>query len=709
MKVYEEKQIRNVILVGAPRSGKSTLAEAMLFESGIIKRRGTIEDKNTTSDFHEIEHERGNSIYSTTMHAEWRDHKINILDTPGLDDFIGEVISSIRVSDASLLLFNSQQGMEVSTEIMWNKISHLNKPTIFVINQVDHPKSNFKAALESIINRFGSKAIQIQYPLNEGEGFNSIVDVLKMVMYKFPTDGGKPQKLPIPESEKEQVEKLRSELLEKAAENDEALMETYFEKGSLEEAELMKGLKIGIQKQDIYPIFCISAHKNMGSGRLMSFINSAVPTPSECAPEKSVDGKEIVCDPKGPATLFVFKTIIEPYLGKVSFFKICSGEIKAGMDLANATTGDTEKVGQILIMDGKIRSTVERMVAGDIGAMVKLKGTLTNHTLHSKDTDKVVAPIVFPGPRIQLAIAAENKNDDEKLVVGLREAHDEDPTLHIEYSKELKQMILSGQGELHLELARWRLQHLYSIKTEFLRPRIPYRETIQKDASSNYRHKKQSGGAGQFGEVYIKVVPYKEGMTEPEGFSLRKKEVHDLPWGGKLVFYNAIVGGVIDARFVPAVLKGIMEKMEEGPITGSYARDVCVILYDGKMHPVDSNEISFKIAGAMAFKEAFLEANPLLLEPIYELEVIVPEDLVGDVMADLQGRRSIILGIDTQNNYQVIKAKTPLAELHRYSTSLKSITQGRAGFTTRFTEYTTLPGDIQKKLAQEYVASKAAN
>ncbi|MBF0205465.1 MAG: elongation factor G [Oligoflexia bacterium] len=706
MKVYEQSQVRNIVLVGAPGSGKTTLTESMLFEGGIIKRRGSVEEKSTVSDFHEIEQERGNSIYSTCMHAEWHDCKINILDTPGLDDFVGEVLSSIRVATTCVLVLNGQQGVEVGTEIVWNRVSHFNKPTVIVLNQMDHPKANFDSALETVKARFGSKAVTLQYPLNPGEKFDTIVDVLKMVMYRFPNTGGKPQKLPIPDSEQQRVQKLRAEVIEKAAENDEKLMEKYFENGALDEADVMQGLRIGFIKGDIYPVFALSSKSNMGSGRLMGFLGEVAPSSLDIPPEQTVDGQMVVCDPKAPLTIFVYKTLVEPYLGKVNFFKVCSGELKVGMEIVNATTGDTEKINQILIMDGKTRNVVDRMAAGDIGALVKLKNTLTNHTLHAKECDQIIAPIDFPESKIQLAIVAENKNDDEKVVAGLRELHEEDPTFKLEYSKELKQMIVSGQGELHLDVGRWRLQHLYGVKTTYVRPRIPYRETIQKEANSMYRHKKQSGGAGQFGEVHIKVLPYHEGMPKPEGYSIRKEEVIDLAWGGKLVFYNAIVGGVIDARYVPSVLKGILEKMEEGPITGSYARDVCVVLHDGKMHSVDSNDISFKIAGSMAFKDAFLQANPLLLEPIYELEVMVPEDLVGDVMADLQGRRSSILGIDSVNNYQVIKAKTPLAELYKYSTSLKSITQGRAGFSCKFLEYTTLPGDVQKKLAQEYSSTK---
>jgi elongation factor G len=702
MKVYDDKHIKNIVLAGAPKSGKTTLAEAMLFEAGLINRRGTVEEKNTVSDFHEIEHERGSSVYATSMHTEWKDYKINIIDTPGLDDFIGEVISSLRVADTAVMLLNSENGVEVGTELIWNYVEKFQKPILFAVNHIDHAKSDFDATVESARRRFGKAITVMQYPVQQGEQFDSIIDLLNMVMYKFPSTGGKPQKLPIPPEEKEKADALHNSLVEKAAENDEKLMELYFEKGSLDENELRSGIKLGMLHHDVYPVFCVSAKKNMGSGRIMSFIDNVVPSATELFPEQLEDGKELPCDPKGPASIFIFKTLIEPHLGKLSFFKVMSGEITTGADLVNTTTSHTERLNQLFIMDGKNRNPVTKLSAGDIGATLKLKDTLTNQTLCAPGKSIHIEPIHFPEARIRTAVIAKNKTDDEKLGSVLSEIHQEDPTLMIEYSRELKQVILSGQGELHLSVTKWRIEKVYHLEIEFIKPRIPYRETIQKPSMASYRHKKQSGGAGQFGEVYLKIEPYWEGMPEPEGHSIREKEILDLSWGGKLIFYNCIVGGVIDQRFIPSIQKGIMEKMQEGPLTGSYVRDVRVIVYDGKMHPVDSNDISFKIAGMMAFKEAFHQADPKILEPIYEVEIRVPEELMGDVVTDLQTRRSIILGMDSNGPYQVIKAKTPLSELDKYSTSLRSITQGRGSYSGKFSEYAAVPSDIQRKLAEEY-------
>ncbi|HRJ31827.1 MAG TPA: elongation factor G [Cyclobacteriaceae bacterium] len=701
MKVYDEKHLKNIVLLGAPKSGKTLLAEDMIFEAGITHRRGTIEGQNTVSDFHEIEHERGNSIFATVLHTEWRDYKINIIDTPGFDDFVGEMVSALRVADTCVVVINAQNGVEVSTELIWNYADQFSKPVIFAINQVDHPKSNFDDALESLKQSFGNAVTQMQYPVNQGEGFDAIIDLLKMVMYKFPADGGKPEKLPIPDSEKEKANRLHNELVEKAAENDEKLMEKYFEQGTLDEDEMRAGLKLGMIHHDVFPVFVMSAKKNMGSGRMMGFIDNVAPSPLEAKPETTIEGKEIAFDSTKPTALFVFKTHLEPNLGKLTFFKVISGEVTSSSELINSQTGTVEKFHQLFIMDGKTRNPVDKLVAGDIGATLKLKDTYTNQTLHAKGFDVTINPIEYPEPRIRTAIVAQSKGDDEKIGEVLTKIHQEDPTIEVGYSRELRQLIIAAQGEMHLAVCKWFLENMYKLHVDFVTPRISYRETIRKPAQAMYRHKKQSGGAGQFGEVHLKIEPYVEGMPEPTEFSVRGKEVIDLEWGGKLVFYNCIVGGVIDARFIPSIQKGIMEKMEQGPVTGSYVRDVRVMVYDGKMHPVDSNDISFKIAGMMAFKEAFMNAEPTLLEPIYDLEILVPEEIMGEVMGDLQTRRSMIMGIDSKGKYQVINARTPLAELDRYSTTLRSLSQGRASFSQRFTEFTQVPFEIQQKLAKE--------
>jgi len=701
MSNFDDKHIKNVAFVGAHKSGKTTLVETMLFEAGLINRRGTIEGKNTVSDYHEIEKERDMTVFATPVHTEWRNYKINIIDTPGSDDFIGEIASAMRVADSVAVLINAQHGVEVGTEIIWNYTNRFRKPTLFVINQIDHPKANFDDAYLSIINMYGNNAILVQYPLVV-DGAQCIIDVLKMKMYKFGPDGGKPEKLPIPDSEKEKANELHNELVEKAAENEESLMELYFDKGTLSEDEMRKGINLGMKNHDLFPIFCVSALHDMGSGRLMGFIDNVTPSAADLENEQSVEGNQVVAKPDQPTSLFIFKTLHEPNLGQISFFKVKSGTIKTGTKLVNSRTGEEEILNQLFIMDGSKRTPVEDLTSGDIGATLKLKYTETNDSLYSAGKPVTIKPIQFPEPRIRRAIEAVNNRDEEKLVEVLKKLSSQDPTIKVEYSHELRQLILHCQGELHLATITWTLKELNEIEVKFSQPRISYRETITRAVSANYRHKKQSGGAGQFGEVHLKIEPYTEGMAAPEGFNIRNTEEIELEWGGKLIFYNCIVGGVIDTRYMGAILKGIMEVMEEGPLTGSRCRDVRVMIYDGKMHAVDSNDISFKIAAATAFKEAFISARPQLLEPVQNLEVQVPESLMGDVMTDLQARRSIILGMDSVGTYQRIKAKTPLAELHGYSTALRSLTQGRASFTSKFAEFGAVPGNVQEDVIAEH-------
>jgi elongation factor G len=708
MKTYDEKHIRNIVLLGAAKSGKTTLCETMLFEAGIIPRRGTVEEHNTVSDYHDIEHERGSSVYATCLHTEWRNYKINIIDTPGLEDFIGEVIASIRVCDTALLLLNAQHGVEVGTELIWDYVDKYRKPTILIVNQLDAEFANFTATVEDARRVLGPAVTIMQYPVNQGIGFNSVIDLLKMTLYRFPENGGKPEKLPIPDSEKETAERLHNELVEKAAENDDTLMEQYFEKGNLDEDELREGLKIGMLKHQVFPVFCLSAINNMGSGRLMGFIDNVAPAAVEMPPELTEEGESIPCDPAGPPVLFVFKTLLEPHIGRLSFFKVLSGEIKQGTELYNEKGNTSERLNQLFIADGRNRNAVESLRSGDIGCTLKLKNTFTNHTLSDKQSGIQVAPIEFPLPKVRVAIEVVNKADDEKLGEVLAELHMEDPTIEIEYNKELKQVILHAQGELHLSLIRWQLEHVYKMPVEFFPAKIPYRETIRKPAMSNYRHKKQSGGAGQFGEVFMKIEPYYDGMPPVKEFPVRDTDTIDLAWGGKLVFNNCIVGGAIDNRFLPSILKGIMEKMQEGPLTGSYVRDIRVSVYDGKMHPVDSNDISFKIAGMMAFKDAFHQADPQLLEPVFDVETTAPDSMMGDIMGELQTRRSIITGMDTLNSYQVIRARTPQAELDKLFAALRNVTQGKAKIKTVFAEYAPVPGDLQKKLMDEYKREEVA-
>jgi len=706
MKVYQTNEIRNVAIVGGTRAGKTSLGEAMLFEGGVLNRRGSVEDSNTVSDYKEIEIERGGSVFTAILSCEYKDKKLNVLDTPGLDDFVGEVCSALKVSDSALLVLNSQNGVEVGTEISWRTTARLNTPVVFAINQLDHEKANYDETLRQMETQFGSKVTAVQYPINPGIGFNAIIDLIKMRMITFAQDG-KATEADIPAEEMDKAENLRAALVESAAENDDTLMEKFFENGSLNHEEISQGIKLGIINRGMFPVFCISAKHNMGVARLMDFIIDSCPSPIEAPAMKKTDGTEVAYKESDTPQLFVFKTTNEPHLGDVSFFKVTAGTITESLDMINANTDSKERVSQLFSICGKNRTKLEKVVAGDIAATIKLKDTNTNNTLNSaKGAKTQIEPIIFPEPKHRAAVKAVNSTDDEKLGGILKQIHQDDPTVLVEQSVELKQTIVSGQGELHLNAVKWRIEKQDKIEINFIPPKIPYRETITKPAKAMYRHKKQSGGAGQFGEVHMLVHPYTEGGADQTEFPIRGRDEHPLSWGGKLVFNSCIVGGVIDARFMPAILKGIMEKIEEGPLTGSYARDIVVNIYDGKMHPVDSNEISFKLAGRNAFREAFKNAGPKILEPIYDVEVLVPDDRMGDVMTDLQGRRAIIMGMDAEGNYQKIRARVPLAEMNKYSTSLSSLTSGRATFTMKFSEYQQVPLDVQEKLLKAYEAEQ---
>ncbi len=711
MKTYNTDQIKNLTLLGNAGSGKTTLAECMLFEGKVIERRGNVEQKNTVSDYHDIEHENGNSIYSTVCYTEYNDKKINFIDNPGADDFSGGIFASLSVTDTALMVVNAQNGVEVGTDIQSRYVRSYEKPMIIAINQLDHDKANFDTTVESLKDTYGGKVTLLQYPVETGATFDSIVDLMKGKLLKYTGDTGKVEEQDIPDSEKDRFDEMYNELVEKAAENDEALMELFFEKESLTEEEINKGILTGLLSQGMYPVFCVSAQKNIGVGRLMEFITNVAPSPSDMPAPKTKDGKEVEPGADGKTAVFVFKTSIESHIGEVNFFKVMSGSVTENLDLINEATGNKERLSQIFAIAGKIRNKAGKMLAGDIGATVKLKATRTNHTLSAPGSNLEFEEIKFPEPKFRTAIRPASEGEEEKLGEALSKNHDEDPTIQVEYSKELKQIIVYGQGEHHLNIMKWHLENTHKVGAEFYPPKIPYRETITKASQSDYRHKKQSGGAGQFGEVHMIIEPYQEGTPDQNLFkldgkefklSIRDREEHDLPWGGKLVFCNCIVGGSIDARFMPAILKGIMEKMEEGPLTGSYARDIRVYIYDGKMHPVDSNEISFKLAGRNAFREAFKKANPKILEPVYDVEVFVPSDRMGDVMSDLQGRRSIVQGMSSEGGFEKIKAKVPLAEMSKYATALSSLTGGRATYTMSFSEYSLVPGDIQEQLIKTY-------
>lgn len=708
MKVYQTNDIRNIALVGAAKSGKTSMAEAMLFVDGQINRLGNIDDKNTVSDYRAIELDKQNSVSSTLLFAEYNNKKINILDTPGFPGYKGEVIAALTVADTAVVTVNAQNGPEIGTERYFNYAREMNKPVIFSLNHVDHENINFEENLRKMKEEFSEKVTLVQYPVNAGLEFDAVIDVMQMKMFKFPEGGGKPEVLDIPAEEKDKADELHQALVEAAAEGEEALMEKFFEEDTLAEEDIIRGLKLGLLNGDVFPMLITSAKRNMGVERLMQFITNNAPSPDQASKRETEDGsKEFTCSVDDPATLFVFKSSIEQHLGEVSFFKIFGGKVAEGQDFISSSRGTKERVSQIMAIAGKKREKVEEMVAGDIGATIKLKDAHTNTTLHDPKNPAVIKPMVFPEPIHVVAIKPVNSSDDEKLGAALNEIHKIDPTMVIEYSRELKQILLKGYGELHINTVKWYLQHLYNIEIEMFSPKIPYRETITKEASSSYRHKKQSGGSGQFGEVHLMIQPYHEGAEDQKTYPIRDKQEHEMSWGGKLVLNNCIVGGSIDAKFFPAILKGLLERMEEGPLTGSYARDIIVNVYDGKMHPVDSNEISFKTAGRNAFSQAFKEAGPKIMEPISLVEVKVPEEKMGDVMTDLQGRRAIIEGMEGEGKYQFIRAKVPLAEMDRYVTALSSLTSGRAEYSMKFDSYQAVPGDLQQKLLKEYEESQA--
>lgn len=711
MRVYQTNEIKNIALLGSAGSGKTTLAEAMLYEAGIIKRRGSVEARNTVSDYFPVEQEYGYSVFPTVFHVEWNNKKLNIIDCPGADDFVGGAITALNVTDQALVLINGQYGPEVGTQNIFRYTEKLKKPVIFLVNQLDSDKCDFDAIVASMKDIYGSKCVQIQYPIATGPGFNAIIDVLLMKKYSWKPEGGVPIIEEIPAEEMDKAMELHRALVEAAAENDEGLMEKFFEEESLTEDEMREGIRKGLVTRSIFPVFCVCAGKDMGVRRLMEFLGNVVPFVSEMPKVHNSRGEEVASDSCGPTSIYFFKTGVEPHIGEVSYFKVMSGKVKVGDDLTNADRGSKERMAQLFVCAGANRMPVDELCAGDIGCSVKLKDVKTGNTLNIKDCEYKFDFIKYPNSKYSRAIKAVNEQETEKMMAALIKMRQEDPTWVVEQSKELRQTIIHGQGEFHLRTLKWRMENNEKIQVKFEEPKIPYRETITKAARADYRHKKQSGGAGQFGEVHLIVEPYAEGMSDPTMFkfggqeyrvTIKGKEEIDLEWGGKLVFINSVVGGAIDARFMPAILKGIMERMERGPLTGSYARDVRVIVYDGKMHPVDSNELSFMLAGRNAFAAAFRDAGPKILEPIYDLEVFVPADFMGDVMSDLQGRRAMIMGMDSEAGYQKLQAKIPLKELSSYSIALSSLTGGRASFTAKFASYELVPTDIQQQLVKEH-------
>ena len=715
MKVYQTNEIKNIALLGNDGAGKTTLTEALLYESGVIKRRGRITAKNTVSDYFPVEQEYGYSVFSTVFHVEWNGKKLNIIDCPGSDDFVGAAMTALNVTDTAVLLLNGQYGPEVGTQNHFRYTEKLGKPVIFLVNQLDNEKCDYDNVLEQLQSIYGSKVVPVQYPLETGPNFHALIDVLLMKKYSWGPDGGEPTIEDIPAEEMEKATQWHKTLVEAAAEHDEGLMEKFFEQESLTEDEMREGIRKGLVSRGMFPVFCVCAGKDMGVRRLMEFLGNVVPFVSEMPKVFNTRGEVVVPDSNGPTSLFFFKTAVEPHIGDVQYFKVMSGTVREGDDLSNADRGSKERMSQLFVCAGANRTKVEQLCAGDIGCTVKLKDVRTGNTLNGKDCENRFNFIKYPNAKYSRAVKPVNEADTEKMMSAIFRMREEDPTWEVEQSKELRQIIVHGQGEFHLRTLKWRLENNEKIFINYEEPKIPYRETITKAARADYRHKKQSGGAGQFGEVHLIVEPYYEGMPLPEIYkfngqeykvTVKNQEVIDLEWGGKLVFINSTVGGSIDARFMPAILKGVMSRMEQGPLTGSYARDVRVIVYDGKMHPVDSNEVSFMLAGRNAFSEAFKNAGPKSLEPIYDVEVFVPSDKMGDVMGDLQGRRAMIMGMSSENGYEKLVAKVPLKEMSSYSTSLSSLTGGRASFIMKFASYELVPSDVQDKLMKDFAAKQ---
>ena len=714
MKEYSTKDIRNVVLIGSAKSGKTTLSEAMLYEGKVIARRGTVEDKNTVSDNEEIEKLNQRSIFATPLYAEFMNTKFNVIDAPGSDDFIGGAVSAFKVCENGILVINAQQGVEVGTDIFARYAEQYKLPMVVAVNQLDSEKADWEKTLSEMKETFGHKPIVVQFPVNPGPSFDGFIDVLKMKYYHFKDENGTREDLEIPADLKDEAETLRQELIEKAAEFDDTLMERFFEQGSLSEDEIREGLSIGIRQGGVLPVFCLSAKKDIGVKRLMEFTIKTAVSPAETK-SLTKDANEIECKAENPTSIFIYKTDVEPHLGEVSYFKVMSGHLTEGMDLENPETGDKERLSAIYAVAGAKKEKVTGLQAGDTGCTVKLRAGKTNVTLSQVGSGISFEHIVFPASKYRCAIKAESQNDETKLGEALTKISAQDPTIVVEYSKELRQTILSGQGEQHINVCKWRLENEFGVKVVMFAPKIPYRETITKVATATYRHKKQSGGAGQFGEVSILICPIVEGVPFTNKFKIdgkdvvlnvKTKEEFDLEWGGRLEFYNCVVGGAIDARFMPAILKGLNDKMTEGPLTGSYARDIRVFVYDGKMHPVDSNEISFILAARNAFKEAFRNAGPKIMEPIYNVEIMTPADYMGACMSDLQNKRAIIVGMSSDKGFSVLKARVPLAELYRYSTTLSSLTSGAATFTMTFADYQPVPADVQTKLLAEYAAQE---
>lgn len=682
MKEFQTSQIRNVIFGGHGGTGKTTLVEALLFNLKEITRMGNVEQGSTVSDYNEDEVKRQISLNTTLAHGVWKDHKINIIDTPGYSDFFGEVVGGMRAADTAFIVVSAASGVEVGTEMVWREADKNGVHRFILLNKMDRENIEFDSVVEGLVESFGHQVVLAQFPVETGPNFSQIIDLLRMKMLTFEKDGsGNYKEDAIPADLKDKAEEYQLKLIEAVAESDEALMEHYFEAGSLTEDEIRSGLKKAVNEDALYPIFCVSGTENIGVKRLLDVIVNFCASPGEHGAFKTDGDEMVVCDSKEPFSMLVFKTLSEMHMGELSYFKVFSGQIKTGDDVLNTSTEKGERIGQLFVLNGKEKKNVDVLNAGDIGAVVKLKNTHTSDTLASKAKPVVFPKIDFPKPLIRSAINPKAKGDEEKISHGLHVLHEEDPTFFYHQDSELHQTIVSGQGELHLQIVLARLKQKFGVEVEEEKPRIPYRETIKKKASAQGKYKKQSGGRGQYGDCHLRLEP--------------------MPRGSEFEFLDEIVGGVIPGKFIPAVEKGVVEIMEKGVLAGYKVVDVRVAVFDGSYHNVDSSEMAFKVAASMGFKKAFAEAKPVLLEPIYDVEVRVPDEYMGDVMGDISGRRGKIMGMDADGRFQVINAKVPLGELYRYSTSLRSMTQGRGIHNRSFSHYEEVPSDAAEKIIEQ--------
>lgn len=697
-------KIRNIVLAGHGGSGKTTLAEAMLFAAKETNRMGSVADGSTVSDYHQDEVDRGISITLAALHCNWKGNKINILDTPGYPDFIGETKSAVRVADTMVMTVDASAGVGFGADSAWEFAKESNIPVLFVLTKVGVEQAHFEETLQYLREHFSRDIVPLEYPVYQNKNLAAMVNILSMKVMTFSEDGSgtHSDSGDIPADVAARCEELRSTLVETLAESDESLLDTYFSNGTLNDEEIARGLRTAVMRRKIFPLFAASSTKNVGITPLMDFISDFCPSPADMpTPIAAVAGSDqpTTLNPTGADTvLFVFKTISEPHVGELSFFRVFAGKVAAGMELINTSNGKTERLNQPFIINGKSRKDVPALHFGDIGAVVKLKSTHTNNTLASKGQMVTIPTIWFPSPIADAAVVLKGKGDEAKVSEGLHMMHEEDPTFNVYLDSDTHQTVVSGLGELHLEVILKRLQAKYGVEVEMKPPRIPYRETIKASTTTSYRHKKQTGGAGQFGEVHFHIEPWEEGRPVPHPYQVRGEEFETLPWGGKFHFVNSIVGGSIDARFVPAVKKGILETLQRGAFAGYPMTNVRVILFDGKMHPVDSNENAFKTAARMCFKQGVKECRPQLMEPIWNIEVVAPVEAMGDIMSDLSSRRGRILGMDSKGTAQVIKAQIPLAELYGYAARLRGLTQGRGSYTRTFSHYEEVPKEIETKI-----------